>query len=77
MNATWGPGAPCPPGRGACQPGPLSAVVAAARQLFGPPPGGTAGSRTLQHPVVTGVAKGVILVAVLVPVTVRRYVRPG
>lgn len=56
---------------------PLSAVVAAARQLFGTPQGGTAGSWTLQHPVATTVAMGVVLLAVLVPVTVRRYVRRG
>lgn len=56
---------------------PLSAVVAAARQLFGTPQGGTAGVWTLQHPVVTTLAMGMVLLAVLVPVTVRRYVRRG
>jgi ABC-2 type transport system permease protein len=56
---------------------PLSAVVAATRQLFGTPQGGGAGTWTLEHPVVTTIGMGVVLLAVLVPVTVRRYVRRG
>jgi ABC-2 type transport system permease protein len=56
---------------------PLSAVVAATRQLFGTPQGGAAGTWTLEHPVVTTIGMGVVLLAVLVPVTVRRYVRRG
>ena len=54
---------------------PLSAVVAAARQLFGTPQGGTACTWTLQHPVVTTVAMGVVLLLCWSLVTVRRYVR--
>ena len=55
-----------------------SAVVAAARQLFGTTQGGAVPDVwSLQHPVVTTVAMGVVLLAVLVPVTVRRYVRRG
>jgi ABC-2 type transport system permease protein len=53
---------------------PLSAVVAAARQLFGTPQGGTAGVWTLQHPVPTTLAMGLVLLAVLVPLSVRRYI---
>ena len=56
---------------------PLSAVVAAARRMFGSPQGGTAGVWTLQHPVVTTLGMGLVLLAVLVPVTVRRYTRRG
>jgi ABC-2 type transport system permease protein len=56
---------------------PLSAVVVAARQLFGTPEGGRAGVWTLQHPVLTTLGMGLALLAVLVPVTVRRYVRRG
>jgi ABC-2 type transport system permease protein len=56
---------------------PLSAVVAAARQMFGSPQGGAAGIWTLQHPVVTTLGMGLVLLAVLVPVTVRRYTRRG
>ncbi|HEY7143759.1 MAG TPA: ABC transporter permease [Streptosporangiaceae bacterium] len=54
---------------------PLSAVVAAARQMFGTPQGGTAGVWTLQHPVPTTLGMGLVLLAVLIPVTVRRYTR--
>ena len=54
---------------------PLSAVVGAARQMFGIPQGGPAQVWTLEHPVVTTLAMGLVLLVVLIPVTVRRYTR--
>lgn len=56
---------------------PLSAVVAAARQMFGTPQAATAGIWPLQHPVPTTIGMGLVLLAVLIPVTVRRYGRPA
>jgi ABC-2 type transport system permease protein len=55
---------------------PLSAVVAAARQMFGTPQAATGGSWPLQHPVPVTIGMGVLLLALLIPVTVRRYSRP-
>jgi ABC-2 type transport system permease protein len=55
---------------------PMSAVVAAARELFrtaqGPAP---AGVWSLQHPVVTTLAMIAVLLAVVVPLAVRLYAR--
>lgn len=55
---------------------PMSAVVAASRQLFGnnqevPVPD----VWSLQHPVVTTLGMSVILLGVMVPLAVRRYCR--
>jgi len=53
---------------------PVSAVVAAARQLFGTAQaGGTTGSWPLTHPVVVTLGMSVLMLAVLIPVCVRRY----
>lgn len=55
---------------------PVSAVVAAARQLFGTAQaGGAAGSWPLTHPVVVTLGMSVLMLAVLIPVCVRRYAR--
>lgn len=54
---------------------PVSAVVAAARQLFGTPQGGGSGVWTLQHPIVTTLAMSLVLLVVLIPVSVRLYTR--
>lgn len=55
---------------------PMSAVVAAARQLFGTAQGSPpSGVWSLQHPVVTTLAMIAVLLAVLDPLSVRRYAR--
>jgi ABC-type polysaccharide/polyol phosphate export permease len=55
---------------------PMSAVVAAARTLFGTTQGVPAPPVwSLQHPVVTTLAMSVILLGVMVPLAVRRYSR--
>ena len=55
---------------------PLSAVVAAARQLFGTTQGGPVPHVwSLQHPVPTTLGMTVLLLAVFVPVSVRLYNR--
>jgi ABC-2 type transport system permease protein len=55
---------------------PVSAVVAAARQLFGTAQaGGARGSWPLTHPVVMTLGMSVLMLAVLIPVCVRRYAR--
>ena len=55
---------------------PLSAVVAAARQLFGTTQGGPVPPVwSLQHPVPTTLAMTVLLLAVFVPLSVRLYTR--
>jgi ABC-2 type transport system permease protein len=55
---------------------PVSAVVAAARQLFGTAQaGGATGSWPLTHPVVVTLGMSVLMLAVLIPVCVRRYAR--
>jgi len=55
---------------------PVSAVVAAARELFGtaqgPPPSDV---WTLQHPIITTIVIAVLIVAVVAPLSVRRYAR--
>lgn len=53
---------------------PLSAVVAAARELFGSTQGGAEPHVwSLQHPVPTTLAMAVVLLAILIPVSVRMY----
>lgn len=55
---------------------PVSAVVAAARQLFGTAQaGGTSGSWPLTHPVLVTAGMSVLMLGVLIPVCVRRYAR--
>ena len=55
---------------------PVSALVQAARELFGNvPTGTTADSWTLQHPVVTIVIGIVVLLVVFVPLAVRRFAK--
>ncbi len=55
---------------------PVSAVVAAGRNLFGnsigPPP---AGVWSLEHPEITTIGLAVIIIAIFVPLSVRRYSR--
>jgi ABC-2 type transport system permease protein len=55
---------------------PVSAVVAAGRNLFGnsigPPP---AGVWSLEHPEITTIVLGVIIIAIFLPLSVRRYSR--
>lgn len=55
---------------------PMSAVVTAGRQLFGnsigPPP---AGVWPLEHPIATTIGLSILIVAVLAPLSVRRYSR--
>jgi ABC-2 type transport system permease protein len=55
---------------------PMSAVVAAARELFGTGQGALPGNVwSLQHPVVTTLVMSVGLLAVMAPLSVRRYSR--
>lgn len=55
---------------------PMSAVVAAARKLFGNDQGAAPATVwSLQHPVVTTLLMSVLLLAILVPLAVRRYAR--
>ncbi len=54
---------------------PLSAVVAAARRLFGTTQGGSSGVWSLEHPVITTIAMGVLVSAIFIPLTVRMYSR--
>ena len=55
---------------------PVSAVVAAARQLFGTAQaGGASGSWPLTHPVLVTAGMSVLMLGVLIPVCVRRYAR--
>lgn len=55
---------------------PVSAVVAAGRDLFGnsigPPPSGV---WSLEHPEITTIGLAVIIIAIFVPLSVRRYSR--
>ena len=55
---------------------PVSAVVAAMRDLFGNPgvPGADA-PWVLQHPAVTAIAWSLALLAVVMPLAIRRYQR--
>jgi len=54
----------------------MSAVVAAARSLFGTTQGvPEPSSGSLQHPVVTTLGMSVLLLGAMVPLAVRRYSR--
>ncbi len=54
----------------------MSAVVAASRTLFGTGEGvPEPGVWSLQHPVVTTLGMSIVLLAVMVPLAVRRYGR--
>ena len=51
-------------------------MVAAARQLFGTAQaGGASGSWPLAHPVMVTLGMSVLMLAILIPVCVRRYAR--
>jgi ABC-2 type transport system permease protein len=53
---------------------PISATVAAARDLFGNPnPGAEFAAFPMQHPVLTSLAWSLLILAVFVPAAVRRY----
>jgi ABC-2 type transport system permease protein len=55
---------------------PLSAVVAAARQLFGTTQGGAVPDVwSLQHPIPTTLGMGLLLLAIFIPLSVRLYTR--
>jgi len=52
---------------------PVSAVTQAARELFGNGPAATGGAWSLEHPVVYGLIWVGIILAVFVPLSVRKY----
>jgi ABC-type transport system involved in multi-copper enzyme maturation permease subunit len=52
---------------------PVSATVAAARQLFGSPVLATPHAWPLQHPVLASLGWSVLIMAVFIPLAVRRY----
>jgi ABC-2 type transport system permease protein len=54
---------------------PISAVAAAARQLFGNPAAPANGAWPLEHPVVASLAWTALLLAVFVPLATARYAR--
>jgi hypothetical protein len=55
---------------------PMSAVVAASRALFGTSEGVPEPAVwSLQHPVVTTIGMSIVLLGVMVPLAVRRYIR--
>ena len=57
---------------------PISAVVAAGRDLFGNPTAPTAHPAwPLQHPVAASLAWSLLLLAIFVPLSVNRYRRAG
>ncbi len=57
---------------------PLSATVAACRQLFGNPGAAYTGDAwPLQHPVVASVGYSLLLLAIFIPLAVRRYRTEG
>ncbi|HEX8928456.1 MAG TPA: ABC transporter permease [Actinomycetota bacterium] len=56
---------------------PVSAAVAACRELFGNPGAATGGAWPLQHPVVATIAWSLLLLAVLVPLSTRLYTVSG
>jgi ABC-2 type transport system permease protein len=55
---------------------PVSALAAAARQLFGNPAGPANGAWQLEHPVAASLAWTALLLAVFVPLCTTRYARP-
>jgi ABC-2 type transport system permease protein len=57
---------------------PVSALAAAARQLFGNPGAPANGAWRLEHPVIASLAWTALLLVVFVPLCTRRYARsPG
>ena len=56
---------------------PLTSLATATRELFGSPTGPIPDVWTLQHPVLSSVAWAALLMAVFIPLSVRRYKRMG
>jgi ABC-2 type transport system permease protein len=56
---------------------PVSALAAAARQLFGNPVAPANGAWPLEHPIVASLAWTALLLAAFVPLSAARYSRPG
>ena len=56
---------------------PLTALATATRQLFGSPTGPLPDVFTLQHPVITSLIWAGAIMAVFVPLGIRRYKRMG
>ena len=56
---------------------PLTALATALRQLFGSPTGPLPDVFTLQHPVITSLLWAALLMAIFVPLSIRRYQRMG
>jgi ABC-type polysaccharide/polyol phosphate export permease len=56
---------------------PLTSLATATRELFGSPTGTLPDVFTLQHPVLTSIGWAFVLMAVFVPLSVRRYKRMG
>jgi ABC-2 type transport system permease protein len=54
---------------------PISALAAAARQLFGNPGSPANGAWPLEHPIVASLAWTALLIAIFVPLCTRRYAR--
>lgn len=54
---------------------PLTALATAARELFGSPVGDVPDVWTLQHPVITSLLWAAALMAIFVPLAIRRYQR--
>lgn len=54
---------------------PVSALVAACRELFGNPTAGTDGSLPMRHPVLVTIGWSLLVLAVFVPLATRRYRR--
>ena len=56
---------------------PLTALATALRELFGSPTGPLPDVFTLQHPVITSLLWAALLMAIFVPLSIRRYQRMG
>jgi ABC-2 type transport system permease protein len=56
---------------------PLTSLAFAVRELFGSPVGPVPDVWTLQHPVITSLIWAAVLMAVFVPLSIRRYQRMG
>ncbi len=56
---------------------PVSALAAAARQLFGSPTGPSNGAWPLEHPIVASLGWTALLLVVFVPLCTARYARPA
>jgi ABC-type polysaccharide/polyol phosphate export permease len=56
---------------------PLTSLATAVRQLFGSATGPLPDVFTLQHPVITSLIWAVVLMAIFVPLAIRRYQRMG